>query len=87
MAQQAAAETRCKNGDTNYPILYEDYNLRVYKNPSNEIFVEDIESGAVMRIFSYLSRGNGTQGLSFTTSERVEPVQIDNMIGWLLTRR
>ena len=42
MEQQATAETsRFKYGSRDFPILYEDHHVRVYKNPSSEIFVEN----------------------------------------------
>ena len=76
MAQTA---TRYKNSD--FPILFQDGDVRVYKNPTNEIFVEDIRSGATMRINSY---GHG-EGLQFTADGRVEPIQVNGMIGWRIS--
>ena len=60
-------------------LIYEDGSLRIYKNPTNEIFVEDKETKASMRISSYPHCG---KGLQFTTSELVEPIRVTNMIGW-----
>lgn len=75
---KAVANTQGKlnHTDPNFPILYEDERTRVFKNPTNEIFVEDIRSGAMMRFSPYPG------GLQFTTQGIVEPVQINNMIGW-----
>ena len=63
-------------GNEGFPVFFDDGRLRVYKNPTNEIFVEDCKTGATMRINS------GRNGLQFTTSEVVEPVQVPGMIGW-----
>lgn len=76
MAQTA---TKFKHGSMNFPILHENGLVCVYKNPPNEIFVEDLRTGAVMRISSYPHSGGGLQ---FTTSELVEPIRITNIIGW-----
>ncbi|MFH1404696.1 MAG: hypothetical protein ABIH21_01200 [Patescibacteria group bacterium] len=83
MAKQAQRKQRFKHGSENFPILFEDSRLRVYKNPDNEIFVEDIRSGATMRISSTSPRG----GLTFTTDGRVEPIQVNNLIGWHVSPR
>ena len=79
MAQNATAKAKHKFGNEGFPILFENGPVRVYKNPSNEIFVEDIRSGATMRINSYPHLEGG---LRFTTDRRVEPVQVNGMIGW-----
>ncbi len=81
MAQQGRPEVvKYKFEDMNFPVLFDDGLVRVYKNPSDEIFVEDVRSGATMRISSY---GHGDGGLQFTTNGRVEPIiQVNNMIGW-----
>lgn len=84
MAQTATAATKDKFGGDQFPILFEDGRVRVYKNPTNEIFVEDIRSGATMRINSYPHLDGGLQ---FTTDGRVEPVQVNGMIGWRVGRR
>ena len=81
---QNTMETKYAGGNENFPILFEDDHMRVYKNPANEIFVEDIQSGATMRISSYpLLDG----GLRFTTKGRVEPIPVANMIGWRISPR
>lgn len=65
-----------------FPIHYERGYLRVYTNPSGELFVEDIPSGVTMRFNS--SRSGG---LEFTTDGRVEPIRVTDMIGWRVERR
>lgn len=70
--------------ESQFPELSNDGRLRVYKNPSNEIFVEDIRSGATIRIGAYPHLDGGLQ---FTTDGRVDPVQVHGMIGWCVTRR
>lgn len=72
------------DSNKNFPILFEDGCVRVYKNPMNEVFVNDIRSGATMRISSYPHLGNGLQ---FTTDGWVEPIQVNGMIGWRVSRR
>lgn len=77
MAQ--TTDQRFVGGNKNFPILYEDGCLRIYKNPSSEIFVEDMRSRATMRISSY---GYSDGGLQFTTDGQVGPIRLSNMIGW-----
>lgn len=44
-------ETKFKGGYEDFPILYEDYSLRVYKNSSGEIFVENtLDTSVSIRI-------------------------------------
>lgn len=59
--------------------LYENVSLRIYKNPTGEIFVEDKDTKATMRISTYPHDGGGLQ---FTTDQLVEPIRVANMIGW-----
>ena len=72
-------EQRYRYGEEGFPILYKDGSIRIFKNPTNEIFVEDIRSGATMRINSYPHLDGGLQ---FTTDGRVEPVKVNGVIGW-----
>ena len=63
-----------------FPTLFKQGNLRVFKNPSNEVFVEDLKSGAQIRINAE-TRGKG--GLEFTANQLVEPTVVNgSMIGW-----
>lgn len=88
MPKQATAEQKYWNGMKGFPILYEDDRRRVYKNPPplNEIFVEDIQSGVVMRISS---RCDHEAGLEFhATGGIVESFpRMENTIGWRVTPR
>ena len=84
MALKPEVEWNYKRGNVNSPILFDNGLIQVYKNPANEIFVEDIRSGTTMRINSY-SHLSG--GLQFTTDGRVEPIQINGTIGWRIGRR
>ena len=59
-----------------FPVLCEVGGVRIRKNPSNELFISDIESGVTIRLNA--SRG----GLEFTTDDLVQPVRVSNMIGW-----
>lgn len=83
MAQQAS-DARFRYGSENFPIHFDDGCLRVFTNPSNEVFVEDIKTGVKIRISSYYYAGGG---LEFTTSGRVEPTRVTNMIGWRIGPR
>ena len=65
-----------------FPVLYENGLIRVYRNPTGEIFVQHEETNVTMRIHSV--RG---EGLQFTTAGRVEPVRVTNMIGWKVSTR
>lgn len=71
-------------GSDEFPILAEVRGVRVYKNPSNEIFIENIESGVVMRLSA--SRG----GLEFTTfncgGASCKPIVVANSIGWRVSQ-
>jgi hypothetical protein len=82
MAKRSVAPQRFKDGGENFPILYENDRVLVYKNPTNEIFVEDVRSGVTMRISSHPHGG-----LLFTTDALVEPVRVTNMIGWRIKNR
>lgn len=47
----ATEETKFKWDSQDFPILYEDYSLRVYKNSSGEIFVENtLDTSVSIRI-------------------------------------
>ncbi len=82
MAQNAKADARFEHGNKQFPIHYEGRYMRVYTNPSGELFVEDTRCGVWMRI--NLSHPDG---LEFTTDGRVEPIRVTNMIGWRLSPR
>ena len=64
--------------DEQFPTLFNDGRMRVYNNTGKEIFVEDVKTGALMRISS-----NG-RGLGFTTfgGGRVQPTVVAGSIGW-----
>lgn len=76
----ARTATKDRFGGDQFPILFEDGEKRVYKNPTNEIFVEDVRSGATMRI-------NSRGGLLFTVTGDVRPTVVNGMIGWHVSRR
>lgn len=80
MAQ--ANKAKCEFEDESFPLWYDRGNLRVYTNPSGELFVKDTRTGTTMRI-----NPGRPGGLEFTTDARVEPVNINNMIGWRVTPR
>ena len=85
MRATAVEEKKYRNGNEDFPILYEDTEIRVFKNPLSEIFVEGVRSGVLMRINACGPFSSG--GLQFTTEGRVEPCQINSMIGWRVTPR
>jgi len=68
--------------DEQFPVHFEHSNLRVYSNPSGEVFVEDKRTGVYLRVQS-----EREGGLTFTTSGRMEPVPVNNMIGWRVEPR
>jgi hypothetical protein len=80
----SAAQKRYKYGSVSFPILFEGYGIRVFRNPSGEIFVEDVESGVTMRLSQSHYPGGGIQ---FTTEGFVEPIRVTNMIGWRVANR
>jgi len=65
-----------------FPTLFNDGRVRVFNNPTKEIFVEDIATGVQIRIQS-----NG-QGLEFTTfgGGQVQPIVVTGSIGWKVTK-
>ena len=64
-------------GNKDFPILMESHEIRVYKNSSDEVFIEEKETGIVLRF----SAGNG---LAFTTDSGVslEPRMVGAKLGW-----
>ena len=62
-----------------FPVLYADGELVVYKNPTREIFVKDKRTGTTLRI-KPCRYGKG--GLEFTTDQLVLPFQVNGMIGY-----
>lgn len=83
MAQQATAEVKYAHGSEHLPIIYEDVCLLVYKNPSGDIFLEDLRSGVTMRVMSCPF----SVGLQFTTQGIVEPIPSDDTIAWTVRPR
>jgi len=83
MAQKATTQ-KYMHGSESFPILYEDGKIRIYKNPTSEIFVEDKASKTTIRLSSYPHHAGGLQ---FTTDGLVEPIRTTNTIGWCITRR
>ena len=81
---------RYSNRNGQFPIHYENGSIRVFTNPSGELFVEQVVSirgvgkalGAVIRFSS-----DTRDGLHFTTSERVEPEIVGNTISWHISHR
>ncbi len=65
-----------------FPVHYQDCNLKVYTNPSGEVFVEDVQTGVSLRISA-----NRAEGLHFTTGGRLEPILVTNMIGYRVEPR
>lgn len=59
-----------------FPILAEVRGVRIYKNPTDEIFIENIETGVTIRLKA------SRCGLEFTTDGLVQPIRVTNMIGW-----
>lgn len=79
--ETAVDETKFMHGSVDFPILFQNYGMVVYKNPSGEIFVQNKVSKVQMRL-TYVGRG-----LVFTTEDLVEPTRVTNMIGWKITPR
>lgn len=83
MASARSVTRKFRDDNQQFPIHWEGNDLRVFTNPCGELFVEDVRSGVTMRINSF-HPGNG---IEFTTSGRVEPVRVSNMIGWSIRPR
>lgn len=83
MTQRKSAKAKQKHGDEPYTNLYENGFMRVFKTPSGQVLVEDIRSGAEMRI----SQASPASGLEFTTNGVVEPVRSKDLTRWRVTRR
>ena len=73
---------RHENSDQ-FPILFEGAGVRIYKNPSNELFIENIGSGVTMRLKA--SRG-GLEFTAFDGGVTVQPMVVANSIGWRVSR-
>lgn len=80
----AAVHEKYMRGNPQFPILFEGGGLRIFKNPRNEIFVQDVKSGTEIRLAPYPHLEGG---LEFTTNSLVEPIQINGGIGWLIAPR
>ncbi|OGF37029.1 hypothetical protein A2482_02550 [Candidatus Falkowbacteria bacterium RIFOXYC2_FULL_48_21] len=78
----AQAKKKDRFNSEGFPIHYESGYLRVYTNPSGELFVEDVRSGVKMRL-----NPARPDGLEFTTNGRVQPVVVTGTIGWWVTPR
>jgi len=73
-------ETRFPPEKQFFPILYEKGPIRIYKNHTDEIFIENTETRTTMRISKY---PHGDGGIQFTTGGAlVEPIKVNGMIGW-----
>jgi hypothetical protein len=63
--------------DDQFPVLFKDGRLKVYKNPSGEIFVEDVRTGALLRI------GTDGRGLMLTAfGHKIQPEVVGGSIGY-----
>ena len=80
MARQATPKQEIDQTEQ-FPILFQGKGLRIYKNPRDEVFVEEIDSGVTMRC----NARHG--GIEFTTDGRVEPIQVSSLIGWRVFQR
>lgn len=64
----------------NFPILFENSEVVIFKNPSNEIFIQEKKFGSEMRM-------NFDDGIQFTSQCRVEPYRTPtSMIGWRIKK-
>lgn len=71
--------TRDRRTNTESPEIYDDGKVRITRNNCREIFITDVRTGTTIRLDS---DPYNPGGLRFTTSGRVEPIRITNMIGW-----
>lgn len=76
--------TKYWNDDKNFPIIYENRSIRIYKTAGDDILVEDIESNITMRIGIQQYPGSGLQ---FTTDELIDPFGRNNKIFWAIKKR
>ena len=84
--------TRTTPTDDQFPEVFNNGKLRVYLNPREEVFVEDVRSGVTIRLNRFPHLTGGLQfttsadvdpiGLQFVTDGRVEPIRVSNMVGW-----
>ena len=64
-----------------FPVLYEDGTVKIYKNPTNEIFVKNLKSGAEMRITPRKEK------LELTThGSYMKPCIINGSIGYTVSK-
>jgi hypothetical protein len=77
------ADQKYKDRNHQFPIHYEGRGLRVFTNPTGELFVEDIASKVTLRMNST----HRPEGLQFTTDAYLDPIHVTNMIGWRASYR
>ncbi len=65
-----------------FPTIFTDGRIRIYKNPTNEIFMKHLKTGVTIRFY------DSSDGIGFTTQHAiVEPQRVSNIIGWLIRKR
>ena len=79
-----ASQTQRHEDSDQFPILFEGRGVRIYKNPCDEIFIENIETRIVMRLSA--SQG-GLEFTAFNCGAIVEPIVVANSIGWRVGKR
>lgn len=84
MAQGMPKAAQYKGENVNFPILFNDGGLQVFKNLLNELFVEDMKSGVTIWIKPSSFKDGG---LEFTTKHLVEPILANGMIAWVVGPR
>ena len=67
--------------------LFNDGKVRIYRNPSNEITVQDIDSGLEIRLTSFPDKYFGDTGMIFTSNGYVQPSFTAYNIFWTIKPR
>lgn len=84
MSEEKPSDVKYYQGNPYLPILFENDEILVYTNSSNEISVVDVKSGITIRVSAYHREGNGLQ---IATTGLVEPILVNGMIRWRVRSR
>jgi hypothetical protein len=71
---------KCNDENEQFPVRFETNQVRIFTNPSNEIFIKHKDSQVQIR----LSWNDGA--FIFTTDSNVKPVITNGMIGYKIGR-
>ncbi len=83
MAKPGKMKKRPPHDHEEFPVLFEDGHLRVFRNKRMDVIVENVNSGVKL---CFLSGDHDDLGLKFLTGATLIPVRIEGKAGWRATR-